>query len=464
MGVFALTNTSTRIDQAVSAVHSGLFPNGSGIVYQSGNQTLAGIKTFSGNLVSRAGFDASGSVSGRFSPHNDGLVDLGATGNRFGMVYGTGFSGSNAYFGNVTIAGSLNANLNIGVTGLSTITVTGTGAFQNIRITGTSVLGGATTISGNIGSFGNNIFAGINTFQAATSFQDPVFFEDNVTLSGTSAIRGAATFHSSVAITGGTLTHSGTANLTGTLSHTGSFFQGGPTSLTGNLFVNGNSSFTGNVTVANGTTSIRSSTNFTTGSSPSDRLTINQNVDQTGDYNLTGSLRVSSNVSVTGTVSVNGFLSVSDTGYFDGLRNSGDLYSSGTTTLTGTSSLRGSTNISGSTRISGDLTVVGTTGNFVRFDGYFRPYVIAQGFGVNNVSTGTITTFWTTAGNASAPGTGIWQTSYSGKLGEVGLLLTGSSTSIAFNNNLPLGTYGKVIQLVNVGVKNGSGVWCPMGI
>lgn len=465
-GVFSLTNSSQRIDQAVNAIHSGFFPTNSGFVYATGAQTISGVKTFAAPLISRAGFDASGNVSGQFSPHNDGLVNIGSTGSRFGMVFGTGFSGTNAYFGgNVTILGSLSANLNIGVTGLNTISVTGTGAFQNITVTGTTVLGGTATISGNIGSSGNNTFAGTNTFQNTTSFQDPVFFEDNFTSSGTSTIRGATTLHSSLTITGGVLSHSGTANLTGILSHTGDFYQGGPTSLTGNLFVNGNSSFTGNVTVANGTTTIRSSTIFTTGASPSDRLAIiNQNVDQTGDYNLSGSLRVSNNIQVTGTASVDGVLTVTSTGYFEGIRNSGDFYSTGTNTLTGANSLRGSTNISGSTRISGDLTIVAATGNVTKFDGYFQPYVIAQGIGVNNVTTGAMLTFWTAAANAPALGTGIWQTQYSGRIGEIGIFMTGSSTSIAFNNNLPIGTYGKSYLMVNAGTKNGSGVWTPIGV
>lgn len=463
MGVFSLTNSSQRIDQAVNAVHSGLFPSNSGFLYLTGDQTVSGTKTFGGKLISRGGFDASGNVSGKFSPYNDGLVDLGAATNRFGTLYATEITGTNAVFGgNVTINGSLNANLNIGATGLNVITVTGTGFFQNVRVTGTTVLGGATTISGNIASSGNNVFAGTNTFQSTTSFQDPVFFEDSLTASGTSSIKGAATFHSSVSITGGTLTHNGTASLTGTLTHTGNFYQGGPSSLTGDLSVNGNSSFTGNVTVANGTTTIRSATTFTTGSSASDRLTINQNVDQTGDYNLTGNLRVSANLFVTGNETLKGSLTVDNTGYFSGLSNRGNLTGSGTNVLTGNNSLLGTNYVSGTTRVSGDLTIVAATGNFTKFDGYFRPYIIAQGIGINNITTGAMLTFWTSAGNAAS--TGVWQTDYSGRVGEVGLLMTGSSTSIAFNNNLPVGTYGKSYLMVNAGTKNGSGVWTPIGV
>lgn len=465
MAVFSLTNSSQRIDQAVNSVHSGLFPNGSGFVYQSGNQTINGTKTFSGNLIARSGFNASGNVSGRFSPYNDGLVDLGATGNRFGMVHATGFSGTNGYFGgNVTVIGTLNANLNIGVTGLTSITATGTGFFQNIRVTGTSVLGGAATISGNIGSSGNNTFAGTNAFQNITTFQNSVFFEGVSTTSGASNIRGAATFHSSVSITGGTLSHSGSANMTGTLSHSGNLFQNGQSSLTGDLFVNGNTSLTGNLTVINGVTSIRSATNFTTGSSSSDRLTINQNVDQTGDYNLTGSLRVSSNIFITGNETLKGSLTVDNTGYFSGLSNRGNLTGSGVNVLTGNNSLLGSNFLSGTNRVSGDLTIVAATGNVTKFDGYFRPFIVAQGIGVNNITTGAMLTFWTAAGNAAAPGTGVWQTTYTGRIGEMGLLMTGSSTSIAFNNNLPLGTYGKSYILINAGVKSGSGVWTPLGV
>ncbi len=63
-----------------------------------------------------------------------------------------------------------------------------------------------------------------------------------------------------------------------------------------------------------------------------------------------------------------------------------------------------------------------------------------------------------------AIGSGKWITSYTGRIAEIGLLLTGSSNSINDNNDLPLGTFGKVFQLVNVGVSNGSGVWYPLGI
>jgi hypothetical protein len=466
MGVFSLTNTATRVDQAVSAVHSGLFPNGTGIVYSAGAQTVSGAKTFSGNLISRAGFDASGNVSGKLSPHNDGLVDLGAASNRFGTLYATGITGTDAVFGgSVTVVGTLNANLNIGATGLASITVTGTGFFQNARVTGATVLGGATTISGNIGSSGTNTFSGPNTFQNTGTFQNSVFFESGVTTSGVSTVRGAATFHSSVAITGGALTHNGTASLTGTLSHTGDFFQGGPTSLTGNLSVNGNSTFTGNVTVANGTTTIRSSTNFTTGASEGDRLTINQNVDHTGDYNLTGSLRVSSNIFVTGTANVDGVLSVSSTGYFEGVRVTGATNFSGTNTLTGNNALLGNTFITGNETHSGNVTFNNNTGQLVQFNGYVRPRVVAQGFGTADVGTLTETSFWGAGTSVpTALGRAVTLTVYTGSIGEVGLWITGSSDTVAKNNDYPLGTYGRVFQLINVGTFSGSGVWYPLGI
>lgn len=468
MGVFALTNTATRVDQAVSAVHSGLFPNGTGIVYSAGAQTISGVKTFGGGLISRAGFDASGNVSGKLSPYNDGLVDLGAASNRFGTLYATGITGTDAIFGgNVTVVGTLNANLNIAATGLASITVTGTGFLQNVQVTGATVLGGATTISGNIGSSGTNTFSGPNTFQNTGTFQNSVFFEGAVTTSGVLTVRGATTFHSNVSITGGTFTHNGAANLTGTLSHTGDFFQGGPTSLTGNLSVNGNSTFTGNVTVANGTTTIRSSTNFTTGASASDRLTINQNVDHTGDYNLTGSLRVSSNVFVTGTANVDGVLSVSSTGYFEGIRVTGVTHSNGTNTLTGNNALLGNTFITGNETHSGNATFNNNAGQLVQFNGYIRPRIVAQGIGTMDVSTLTVANFWTgTNPNAfpTALGVAATVTAYTGMLGEMGLLLTGASASKANNNDFPLGTYGRVFQLVNIGVFNGSGIWYPLGI
>ena len=194
-------------------------------------------------------------------------------------------------------------------------------------------------------------------------------------------------------------------------------------------------------------------------------MTINQNIDHTGVYNLTGVLNVSSNAFVTGSITVRGGLTVQSTGYFDGVRVTGSIYSEGNNALTGVNNLHGTTYVSGTTRVSGDLTIVAATGNVTKFDGYFRPYIVAQGFGINNVTSLVIGSFWTaTKANATAPGTGIWLTPYSGRLGEMGLFMTGASNSVLNNNNLPLGTYGKVFQLVNVGVNGGSGVWYPIGL
>jgi predicted acyltransferase (DUF342 family) len=470
MAVFSLLNTSQRIDQAVSAAHSGLFPNGSGVVYQSGNQTINGVKTFSGNLVARNGLDASGNVSGRFSPHNDGLVDLGAVSNRFGTIYATGFTGTNAVFGgDVTVNGTLNANFNVAATALTSITVTGAASIKDLTVTGLTFLSGNANISGNIVSSGNNTFGGTNLFRNTATFVNAVVFGNNASISGNLATSGSAVFHSNVSITGGTLSHTGFANLSGVFSHTGNFYQGGPFSLTGNLFVNGNTALTGDLTVANGTTTIRSSTFFTTGASESDRLKINQNVDQTGDYNLTGSLRVSNNLFVTGNETINGILTAK-TGYFSG------VVVTGTTVLTGNNSLLGNNFITGNTTHSGDLTIRNGTGQYVKFDGFIRPKIIAAGLGSSTVNTvyDTLADFWAsqavpaaTAGSA----TGNWITPYTGIIGEMGLFLTGS-TAVGGNNGLPTGTtsfpvYGRAVLLVNVGTTNGtprSGVWFPIGV
>jgi len=459
-GVFSLTNSSARLDQAINAVHSGLFPNSSGVIYSTGNQTVTGNKTFASQLVADGLFKASGSVSGELSPHSNGLVPLGSPTKRFGMAYATGFSGDNAHFnGNVTILGSLNANINIAATGLSAITVTGTGFFENIRVTGESSFGGTSTFSGASNFSGNNNFSGQNVFGSTVSFKSSVFFEAGQNVSGAANFRGGLIAHSGVTATGA-FSHEGRATLTGDFFHDGTIRQTGNSFLIGNLSVGGSTNLTGDFTVNGGAVLVKGSTFFTTGSSPADRLGINQNVDQTGDYNLTGSLRVSSQAYFTGGATFKG------TSFFETQRISGDLFQSGSSTFTGTqtvtgnSTVVGNANISGSTRISGNLTVVGNTGNSVSFETFVKPYVVASGIGTSRIDTLTMSNFWN-GGIAVAPGTGIWITAYSGRIGEQALLLTGCSTSAAHNNDLPTGTYGRVITLTCAGMRNGSGVWHP---
>lgn len=479
MAVFSLTNTAQRVDQAVNAVHSGQFVNGSGVVYQSGNQSISDVKTFNSAVVSSA-LRASGSVSGELSPINDGLVNIGSPLRRFGMIHATGFTGTNAVFGgNVTINGTLNANLNIGATGLTTVSVTGTGFISNLRVSGTSLLSGATTALGAINSSGNNNFSGQNVFGDNVSFKSATIFETTQTTSGASSFGGLVTASTGI-LASGPFSHTGTANMTGTFNHSGNIFQVGASNFTGNIFAVGNFTVTGDTTIANGTTTIRGPKFFTTGSSMSDRFGINQNVDHTGNYNLTGSLRVSANLDVTGNATIDGNLDVSATGHFDGFSNQGNLTGSGTNVLTGNNSLLGNNFVTGNTTVSGNVTFNNNTGELVQFGGFIRPRIIAAGLG-NASSNGdyvAIGDFWSNqSASVVSPNiaTGNWITQYTGIIGEMGLFLTGSTNptnSAVGNNGLPVGTasfpvYGRPLLLINVGTTSGtprSGIWFPLGI
>jgi hypothetical protein len=387
------------------------------------------------------------------------------------MVNASGVSGTSGNFGTLVV-GNLVGNLNIGATGLASINVTGTGFFQNVRVTGTTTLGGNTVNSGDLGVTGNSTFTGTSTFGGVSTFRNTVFFEGAQNTTGAANFRGTFSAHSGATITGN-FSQSGTANMTGTLTHNGVLFQVGATNITGNTIANGNLNVTGDVIFANGSVTIRAATTFTTGASSSDRLRIIQNVDHTGDYNLTGSLRVSSNVQISGTLDVDSNLDVSATGFFDGLSNQGSLTGSGVNHFTGENSLIGRNHITGTTTISGNTTFNNGTGQLVAFNGFMRPRIIAAGLGTNNISTGTLTMFWN-AGNVTNPSiaTGNWLTAYTGIIGEEGLFMTGSTTSATFNNGLPTGNasnpvYGRVFRFVNVGTTNTtprSGVWFPLGI
>ena len=81
MEVYSLNNTAQRIDQAVNAVHSGSFVNGTGVVYTGGNQTIAGNKTFVGNTVI-GNFSTTG-VSGNFIPASSGDTNIGSSAKPF---------------------------------------------------------------------------------------------------------------------------------------------------------------------------------------------------------------------------------------------------------------------------------------------------------------------------------------------------------------------------------------------
>ena len=462
-GTFALTNSSARVDQAVSAVHSGLFVNGTGVVYAGGNQSISGNKTFNNNLVAAGNFSATG-VSGDLLPAVSGSPNIGSVARPFNTGYFGHVSSNSGNFNSLTV-GTLNANLNIGATGITNLSVTGTGYIQNIRSSGSSLFDGAVTLNAAITSTGNNTWSGQNSF-AAANFKSPVFFEAATTTSG------VANFPSGISsgpITGGTFYQTGNSTMSGSLTHSGTIAQVGNSTFVGNIGVNGTSLFTGSVGITGGNVTIRAATLLTTGSSPSDRLGIVQNIDHSGNLNTSGHIYISQTLNVTGNQTNLGVLSVANTGYFNGVRTTGTSVLNGTTTITGNNALLGDTFITGNETHSGNVAFNNSTGQLVQFNGYVRSYIVAQGIGVNDIKPAALTStdFWSTAGNAVSPGTGKWITQYTGIIGERALFLTGSSFSVPYNNNLPLGAYGRVFELVNVGATAGtprSGIWYPLGI
>lgn len=457
MGTYVLTSTAQQIDQAVLASFSGAFPDGSGIVFRSGEQVILGLKTFSGQIISRGGFDASGVVSGTLSPYNNGLVNLGEATKKFGTLHSSGVISETGLFNNLVVTGTFSAAaLNISASPLDKITVTGTGYIQNIRATGSVFVGGNSIFIGDINSSGSNSYSGPQDFNGDASFAGVTYFESGFASSGTSSFSSAS--FSSVSING-PFYQTGSSITSGTLVHVGSFSNGGVLTQTGNVGVLGNLVVTGDVGVTGGSVSIRANTFLTTGSAL-DRLRIVQPVDITGGVNITGSIACSSNVTIGGNLSASTITSLGS-GYLSGVRISGELNVSGSSFLSGQNNFSGTNTINGSTAISGNVTFNGSNSNKIFFNNYVRPYIGASGIGSNSVKTLALTNFWSTAGNAVAPGTGIWITPYSGFIGEQFYLLTGSNSSASNNNNCPLGTYGRIVLFTNVGVKNGSGIWSP---
>jgi hypothetical protein len=308
MATYVLQNSAQQIDQAVGAAYSGLIVGGTGLVRNTGDQTISGVKTF----VNQAVF-SSGVILGSPSqlnaiqtaiPTGDAAVDLGGASNRFKTGWFQSLTGSNAVFQNVTVVGTLNATIPASNLNNST--------GSNVTLSGTTNLNAA-NFSGNINSAGTNTFSGnLNV-------------SGNSVLNGTITATGAKTFSGAFSQSGnsnffGALGHTGTLISTGTWNHTGAFNQTGDFSSSGNVSINStNASFTfsGNNSRFNvlssfgvsGTANITGSCNVT-GSQHS----IAGNIVHTGAFNhsgatiLIGETRNTGNFAVVGDSSFSGNL------------------------------------------------------------------------------------------------------------------------------------------------------------
>lgn len=233
MATYVLQNSAQQIDQAVGAAYSGLILGGTGLVRNTGDQTISGVKTF----VNQAIF-SSGVILGSPSqlnaiqtaiPTGDAAVDLGGASNRFKTGWFQSLTGSDAVFQNVTVVGALNATIPASNLNNST--------GNNVTLSGTTNLNAA-NFSGNINSAGANTFSGnLNV-------------SGNSVLNGTITATGAKTFSGALSQSGnsnffGALGHTGTLISTGTWNHTGAFNQTGDFSSSGNVSINStNASFT----------------------------------------------------------------------------------------------------------------------------------------------------------------------------------------------------------------------------
>jgi uncharacterized protein YjbI with pentapeptide repeats len=213
-------------------------------------QTVAGVKTFSGNTA----------VSGTST-----------------FTVGTG---ATALGGTLAVTGATTLNGNTSVSGTNTFTV-GTGATAlggTLGVTGNATIGGTTTLNG------NTSVSGTNTFTVGTGA---------TTLGGTLATTGAATLSSTLAVTGNT-------TVGGTLGVTGNTTIGGTTTLNGNTSVSGSKTFS----VGTGATTLGGTLAVTDATTLSSTLGVTGNVAvNTNKFTVEAS---TGNTVVAGTIEIDG--------------------------------------------------------------------------------------------------------------------------------------------------------------
>jgi len=258
MATYVLQNSAQQIDQAVTAAYSGLVLGGTGLVRNTGTQTISGIKTFADQIVF-----SSGAILGNptelnavrtLVPTGNASVDLGSSSNRFKTGWFSGISGSVGVFQNLTVLGTLNATV------VPPLTLDGSTG-NNVTLSGTTNLNNA-NFSGNINS------AGLNTFSGNSIFNGTITATGNKTFSGDFSQTGNSSFF-------GNFAQSGTLFSTGTWNHTGNFNQTGVSAFLGSVSINSSNAafnFSGN----------NSNFNITS------NLGVNGVVNITGDCNITG--------------------------------------------------------------------------------------------------------------------------------------------------------------------------------
>lgn len=302
MATYILQNSAQQIDQAVSAAYPALVVGGTGLVRNTGEQTISGVKTFADQVVFSSGVSSSGpsqiSNVQSLAPSGNKTIDFGSQANQWKTGWFDAVSGANGVFQNVTVLGSLNASIPAPVLNNSTgnnVTLSGVTNINSANVSGALNVAGASVFSGNLSVTGNSIFNG--TINAT----------GNKTFSGNLSQSGNSSFF-------GNFSHSGALASTGTWSHTGVLNQ------TGASFFKG-------------AVSIDSTDAVTTISGSNSQFNVITNFGVSGVTNITGSCNISG-----AQHALNG-----------NLIHTGAFNHSGATILIG------------ETRNTGDFTVVGTS-------------------------------------------------------------------------------------------------------
>jgi hypothetical protein len=433
-----LTN-ATALPLTAGAGVTGVLPvanggtgsNSQNFVDLTTNQTIDGVKTFSGtstvvnqNLtVNAAGTTGQGIIlsdDGDIVDNNDGAATFRFTGgvkiNNGNKSAGTTTNITLSNTGNITASGSITASQitsNV-ATGNPPLVVTSTTPVANLNIGGN-----AANVTGIVGISNGGTGSSTQNFVDLTTAQ---------------TVAGAKTFSGNTAV-GGTLGVTGATTLSSTLAVTGNTTIGGTSTLNGNTAVSGSNTFTvgTGATALGGTLTVTGATtlNGNTAVSGSNTLTVG-----TGATTLGGTLGVTGNTTVGGTLGVTGATTLSST-----LGVTGNTTVGGTTTLNGNTSVSGSNTFTvgtGATTLGGALTVAGAT----TLNGTLTiPTGAAAGEILTSDANGVAS--WSySSGSVVVQST----TPYSIRLQDSYVFYTGSSNG-AFT--LPTGVTGKEITIKN---------------
>jgi hypothetical protein len=430
MATYVLQNSAQQIDQAVTAAYSGLVLGGTGLVRNTGTQTISGVKTFADQIVF-----SSGAILGNptelnavktIIPTGNANVDLGSASNRFKTGWFSGISGSVGVFQNLTVLGTLNATIvpasTLDNSTGNNVTLSGTTNLNNANFSGNINSAGTTTFSGNLNVTGNSVFNGTIT---ATG---------NKTFSGDFSQTGNSSFF-------GAFTQSGTLFSTGTWNHTGNFNQTGVSAFLGSVSINSpNAAF-----------------NF---SGDNSNFNVISNLGVNGVVNITGSCNVSgAQHAIAGNIIHTGSFNHSGaTILIGGTRNTGDF------SVVGNSSFSGGVVFTGRATITSGVNVSGTSS---------APALVLNRNLTTNASGGAIEygsngAFYLTTETLGIPQRFMLNPSYSiiapSNSNTIAMPSTGTFYPILNNTGIYL-TTGTYHFFYNVNFGNaGAGSWIRMGL